>query len=153
LLPAKCLVAVPAVLAVALVGGTILEVLVQPGLGWALAALALLALYAITLAVVMVGVGAMFPNLTWDDPRRMATPAAGLFGLLVELSVTVVLFATAALPLALGQLLGLPDVLMFLVAFAATAATGAGMSALALGIARERLDSMDLALDASPGLG
>jgi ABC-2 type transport system permease protein len=76
-------------LATVLVLAAIVEAMVGPGIGWALLALALLALLAISACGIMVGVGSFWARFDWIDARRMMNPIGAFAGLFAQLVVSL----------------------------------------------------------------
>jgi ABC-2 type transport system permease protein len=61
------------------------------------------------MAGVMVAFGAVGANLTWDDPRKMASGPFGCLGVLATAILTVFAFLLFIAPSALVSFLGLPE--------------------------------------------
>jgi hypothetical protein len=74
---------------IAVLLAAILEVLVGPGIGWALLALTLLGTLAFAVSGIMVGVGSFWARFDWIDARRMMHPIGAFIGLFAELVVTL----------------------------------------------------------------
>jgi len=152
LLLAKYLGTVPAEVALALAAGAVMEVIVAPGVTWALAALLALAVLSACLGTVTVAVGAMFPNFSWTDPRRVASTAAALGGLLAQFVLLPLLAAAIGVPVFISYAAHLAFLPLFVLGFALLAAGGGVAVGVATAVARARLQRLDLNVEAPVGL-
>jgi hypothetical protein len=108
LLLGKVLVAAPPVAVAAVVTAVFTEVVVHPGIGWAVPAIFLAAVFGGSLAVVMVAVGGLFPRFNWTDPRRMISPVGAWVALVAQLGMVVMVGALVLAGILLGRLGLLP---------------------------------------------
>ena len=145
LLYAKCWAsALPTVVATLLVA-VLMEALVHPGWLWGTAAIAILAVQAVTLTALMVAIGGVWARFDWTDARRMMHPAAGILGFLAQLAIMGATALLAAGSVVLAGALHLEMATAFLAALVLAAAGAAVLAYGALVLAADRLRSLEVA--------
>src|SRR5260370_17471044 len=72
--------ALPTAVAVGLVA-LAAEILIRPGWLWAATAILLAVAQAVTVTILMVGIGAVFARFDWTDARRMLSPIGVVIGM------------------------------------------------------------------------
>ncbi len=120
------------------------EILIRPGWLWAVTAILLAVAQAVTVTILMVGIGAVFARFDWTDARRMLSPVGviigiGLFGVITGGSALLL-----AISLALASATGFSTFTTWLAAM--TLAVGGGVAVAVLGvlIGNERLRGLEL---------
>src|SRR5438309_510322 len=145
LLYAKCWAsALPTVVATLLVA-VLMEALVHPGWLWGTAAIAILAVQAVTLTALMVAIGGVWARFDWTDARRMMHPAAGILGFLAQMAIMGATALLAAGSVVLAGALHLEMATAFLAALVLAAAGAAVLAYGALVLAADRLRSLEVA--------
>jgi hypothetical protein len=143
LLLGKVLVAAPPVALAAVVTAVVTEVVVHPGIGWAVPAILLAAVFGGSLAVVMVAVGGLFPRFTWTDPRRMISPVGAWVGLVAQLGMVVMVAGLVLAGILLGRLRLLPAGPAYGGGLLLAAAGCLGMALVAISAAGARLTNIE----------
>jgi hypothetical protein len=143
LLAGKCLAAAVPTMALATLLGSALEAIAAPGWGWALGAIALLALTAGCLSVSLVCLGGLSPRFDWTDARRIVPPAISWLALLLEVILFGAVAALAALPLAVAAALREPQLGAFLLGLALGGAAALAIAAASFPIAAARLSRLE----------
>jgi hypothetical protein len=120
------------------------EILIRPGWLWAITAILLAVAQAVTVTILMVGIGAVFARFDWTDARRMLSPVGviigiGLFGVITGGSALLL-----AISLALASATGFSTFTTWLAAM--TLAVGGAVAVAVLGvlIGNERLRGLEL---------
>lgn len=143
LLLGKVLVAAPPVAAAAVTVAGFTEVLVHPGIGWAVPAILLAAVFGGSLAVVMVAVGGLFPRFNWTDPRRMISPVGAWVGLAAQLAMVVMVAVLVSAGILLGRFGLLPAGAAYGGGLLLAAAACLGMALVVLSAAEARLKTIE----------
>jgi hypothetical protein len=143
LLLGKVLVAVPPVAAAATVAAVFTEVVVHPGIGWAIPAVLLAAVFGGSLAVVMVAVGGLFPRFNWTDPRRMISPVGAWVGLVAQLGMVVIVGLLVGAGILLGRLGLLPAGAAYGGGLVLAGAGCVGVALVALSASAARLSNIE----------
>jgi hypothetical protein len=120
------------------------EVLVRPG--WLWGAGAVIAGFALTVAImaVMVGVGAIFARFDWTDARRMTNPLAVFLGMALFAGLTVVTVLVFGISVALAAAIHLPLFTTWLAAMLMVLGGTLALAALAVLIGDRRLRALEL---------
>jgi hypothetical protein len=120
------------------------EILIRPGWLWAITAILLAVAQAVTVTILMVGIGAVFARFDWTDARRMLSPVGviigiGFFGVITGGSALLL-----AISLALASATGFSTFTTWLAAM--TLAVGGAVAVAVLGvlIGNERLRSLEV---------
>ena len=144
LLQAKCWsTAVPTA---ALIGAltVVAELVIRPGLGWAVAAVVYATALAAGVTAIMVGLGAVFARFDWTDARRMMNPAGLFLGMLIFGIVSIGTAALFGISLAVASITRFPVVTTWLGAMLIAVGGTAAAAALMLLIGNARLRGLEL---------
>ncbi|MGI8610516.1 MAG: putative ABC transporter permease subunit [Candidatus Dormibacteria bacterium] len=142
----KVLVAAPPVALAAVAAAAFTEFAVHPGVGWAIPAVLLAAIFGASLAIVMVAVGGLFPRFTWTDPRRMVSPLSAWVGLAMQLVMIFVVTLLMTLGLVLGRLGVVPPLAGFAGGLLLAAAACVGIALATVATAHARLSRIEFGL-------
>ncbi len=135
--------ALPTALLVALVA-VAAELLIRPGWVWALTAILLAVAQAVTVTILMVGVGAVFARFDWTDARRMLNPIGAFIGMGLFAMVTGGSALVLAISLALASATGFPIFSTWLAAMTVSVGGAIAVAALGVLIGNARLRSLEL---------
>ena len=120
------------------------EILIRPGWLWAITAILLAVAQAVTVTILMVGIGAVFARFDWTDARRMLSPVGVIIGIGLFALITGGSALLLAISLALASATGFSTFTTWLAAM--TLAVGGAIAVALLGvlIGNERLRGLEL---------
>ena len=144
LLEGKCWAAALPTAAIVGLVALVAEIVIRPGIVWAVSAILVAVVQAGTVTTLMVGIGAVWARFDWTDARRMISPLAGFIAVLLFGLITVVGIIVFGIAIALASATGFPLFSTWLAAIAIS--TGGGIAAAAIGllIGNERLANLEL---------
>ena len=135
--------ALPTALLVALVA-VAAEILIRPGWVWALTAILLAVAQAITVTILMVGIGAVFARFDWTDARRMLNPVGAFIGMGLFAMVTGGSALLLAISLALASATRFPIFSTWVAAMTVSVGGAIAVAALGVLIGNARLRGLEL---------
>jgi hypothetical protein len=135
--------ALPTAILVALVA-LVAEILIRPGWLWAATAILLAVAQAITVTILMVGIGAVFARFDWTDARRMLNPVGAFIGMALFALITGGSALLLAISLALAGATGYSVVSTWLAAVTVSIGGAIAVAVLGVLIGNERLRSLEV---------
>ena len=120
------------------------EIVISPGWLWAVSAVLVAVVQAVTISMLMVAVGAVWARFDWTDARRMTSPLAVFIAMLLFGVITVAAIVVFGIALALASATGFPLFTTWLAAIVVSVGGGIAVAALGLLIGNERLRALEL---------
>jgi hypothetical protein len=120
------------------------EILIRPGWLWAVTAILLAVAQAVTVSILMVGIGAVFARFDWTDARRMLSPVGVFIGMALFAVITGGSALLLAISLALAGATGFPVFTTWLAAMTVSVGGAVAVAVLGLLIGNERLRGLEL---------
>ena len=143
-LQGKCWSAtLPTAFLVALVA-LVAEILIRPGWLWGATAILLAVAQAVTVTILMVGIGAVFARFDWTDARRMLNPVGVVIGIGLFAMITGGSALLLAISLALAGATGIPVFTTWLAAMTLSVGGAVAVAVLGVLIGNERLRGLEV---------
>jgi hypothetical protein len=120
------------------------EILIRPGWLWAATAILLAVAQAVTVTILMVGIGAVFARFDWTDARRMLSPIGVVIGMGLFAMITGGSALLLAISLALASATGFSRFTTWLAALTLSVGGAVAVAVLGVLIGNQRLRGLEL---------
>jgi hypothetical protein len=120
------------------------EILIRPGWLWAATAILLAVAQAVTVTILMVGIGAVFARFDWTDARRMLSPIGVVIGMGLFAVITGGSALLLAISLALASATGFSRFTTWLAAMTLSVGGAVAVAVLGVLIGNQRLRGLEL---------
>ena len=135
--------ALPSAVLVGLVA-LVAEILIRPGWVWAATAILLAVAQAVSVTILMVGIGAVFARFDWTDARRMLSPIGVVIGMGLFAVITGGSALLLGISLALASATGFSRFTTWLAAMTLSVGGAVVVAVLGVLIGNERLRGLEL---------